>query len=107
MIAIANGFGIPYPMFFKPLDSEEWQAIRASVQYATGCKSADLPSDDYVRLSDVILPYHKAVIVMDWGSSAEKEVKKLMRKQKSNERRTKGKETGAPETNPKDEHDGN
>ena len=107
MIAIANGFGIPYPMFFKPLDSEEWQAVRASVQYATSCKPADLPSDDYVRLSDVILPCHKAAIVMDWGSSAEKEVKKLMKKRKDSERRTKEKEAAAHETDPKDEHDGN
>ena len=62
---------------------------------------------DYVRLSDVILPCHKAAIVMDWGSSAEKEVKKLMKKRKDSERRTKEKEAAAPETDPKDEHDGN
>ena len=36
-----------------------------------------------------------------------KEVKKLMKKRKDSERRTKEKEAAAPETDPKDEHDGN
>ena len=102
MVAIANLFDLPYSMFLKPYDSEEWQAVRKAARYATSCKPLDYTEGEYVQLPGIILPYHKAAIVMEWNKQTNKELDKSLREKRLRERhekRNKGKEG--------DEHDGN
>ena len=52
-----------------------------------------------MQLPGIILPYHKAAIVMEWNKQTNKELDKSLREKRLHEKRNKGKEG--------DEHDGN
>lgn len=84
MQSIADALGIPLSLMLKPLDSDEWQTILKVAKYDTLNRSPILPPD-YTILNNVILPCHKAAIVMEWVKMADKEFDKLMREKRSEE----------------------
>ena len=94
---VADALEIPLPLLLKPLDSDEWKAILAITKFDALNRTPILPSD-YTILRNVILPCHKAAIVLDWCKQADRELEKQMHDKKLEEKSKKSKGDG---------HDGN
>lgn len=98
MQSVADALEIPLPLLLKPLDSDEWKTILAITKFDALNRTPILPSD-YTILKNVVLPCHKAAIVLDWCKQADKELEKQMRDKRLEEKSKKSDEGDEPDGN--------
>ena len=93
-----NPDGDAVTLLLKPLDSDEWKTILAITKFDALNRTPILPSD-YTILKNVVLPCHKAAIVLDWCKQADKELEKQMRDKRLEEKSKKSDEGDEPDGN--------
>lgn len=78
MQRIADALELPLSMMLKPLEAEEWQIFMLLSQRR---RTLITPPEGYTTLKDVVLPAHKAAIVMEWQKLAQDEIKQVRKRE--------------------------